>query len=286
MAQDYTYSKFPLGDVYPPNAKDTSSLQRLEPLITPEQLKTRFLFGVPLVSALKNPITGDRAKMTDDMVRDIIMGAISDAEEETQTVIAPVQFNEKYEFDRNEYLSFGYFRTKKRPVSSIDSMFVTPANNVDVFQVPLDWVETGHLVAGQINIIPIGIALTGSAFGGGVVSGVGAGAAAFLAILGNQSWIPAFWRITYTAGYPDYMVPRYVNDLIGTIAAIKILSELGATFAQVQSSSLGIDGLSQSVSTPGPNIYEVRIAKLEEQKKKYIKSVKRNTGLGIFVGNV
>jgi hypothetical protein len=286
MAYDYSNSKAPPGQVSPLNASDTSSFQRLEPLITPEQLKQRWLFGIPMVSAIKNPITGERAKLTDDTIKDMIVGAVSDAEVETSTTIFPTQINEKYEFDRNEYLSFGYFRTRQRPVYSLDEIMVTPANNVDVFTVPLDWAETANLVQGQINIIPIGIALNGTAFGGGVVSGTGAGAAAFLAILGNQSWIPAFWRIRYTVGYPDAMVPRYINDLVGCIAAIKILSELGATHAQVTSSSLGIDGLSQSVGTPGPNIYEPRIAKLEEQHKKYVKVVKKLCGLVMFSGNV
>lgn len=286
MSQDYSQSKGPLGAVAPVNASDTSSFQRLEPLITPELLKQRWLFGIPMMSAVKNPITGQREKFTDDMVRDMIVGAVSDAEIEASINIFPTQYNEKYEFDRNEYLSFGYLRTRQRPVYSIDEFHVTPANNVDVFTVPLDWVETANLVQGQVNIIPIGIALNGTAFGGGVVSGVGAGAAAFLAILGNQYWIPAFWRLVYTCGYPDGMVPRYINDLVGCIAAIKILSELGATHAQVQSSSLGVDGISQSVSTPGPNIYEPRIAKLEEQKKKYVRMVKKACGLLVFSGNV
>ena len=287
MAYDYSQSKAPIGAISPVGAVDTAPFQRLEPIITPEQLKSRWLFGIPMVSAIKNPITGDRAKLTDDMIRDIIVGAVTDAEEESHSTIFPVQFNEKLPFDRNHYLSFGFAKLNNKPVSSIDQFMVTPANNVDVFQVPLDWVETAGLPQGQLNIIPIGIALNGTAFGGGVISGVGAGAAAFLAILGNQSWVPYFWRIVYTAGYVDGMVPRYVNDLVGTIAAIKILSELGATHAQVTSSSLGLDGLSQSVGTPGPNIYEVRIQKLEEQKRQYLKTVKRKTGNGpIQVGEI
>ena len=277
-------SKGSLGDTYPVDAVKTASLQRLEPLITPNILISRFLFGIPLVSRIKDPITGVRARMTGELLADYITGAVSEAEELSSTVIFPVQFNEKKEFDRCEYLSFGYMTTAHRPVYAIDAMRVTPANNVDVFEVPLQWVETANLTKGLINLIPIGIALNGTAYGGGVVTGVGAGAAAFLAILGNQSWIPAFWRIVYTAGYPNAMVPRYINDLVGSIAAIHVLSELSATFFW-GSSSLGIDGLSQSVSLV-PQVFMARMQMLEEQKKKLIKQVKKNCGLLFFVGNI
>ena len=165
MAQDYSTSKGPLGSVFPVNASDSSNVQRLEPIVTPQKLKDRYLFGIPMVSAIKDPITGKRQILTDDMIKDYIDGAIIDAEEMSQTIINPTQFNEKYPFDRNDYLSFGYLRLNKRPVYSIDEMMVTPANNVDVFQVPLDWVETNNLVMGQVNLIPIGIALNGTVYG-------------------------------------------------------------------------------------------------------------------------
>jgi hypothetical protein len=286
MAVDYTLAKTALGGVSPLNLTDKGPYQRLEPMITPEKLRQDFLFGVPLASFSKDPITGKKMLMTDDMLKGYIDRAIEDAEQETSTTIMPAEFKEKYPFDRCEYLSFGYLRLNHRPVFSVESMNVTPANQVDVFTIPLDWMDVGHMVQGQVNLIPIGIALNGTVYGGGVVTGVGAGAAAFLAILGNQYWIPAFWQILYSAGYPDGLVPRYINELIGTIAAIKVLSMLAATY-RTQSSSLGIDGLSQSVSGPGPQLFETRIAFLQADKKKQIKVVRKNCGLGpIFSGNV
>lgn len=289
MSGPYDYSstpaKGPLGAVYPDNAVNTT-WRRTEPLITPEQLRTRHLFGIPLVSNIVDPITKRAMEFTDDMIRDQIEGAVSDVETDCSIDIFPVQRSEKYAFDREDYLSFGYLRLLHRPVATIDEFHVTPANNVDVFTVPLEWTETSNLIYGQVNLIPIGIALNGSVYGGGMVTGVGAGAAAFLAILQNQNWIPAFWRVLYTTGYPDGQLPRAVNDLIGTIAAIRILSALAATYARSQSASIGMDGMSQSVSTPGPQLWETRIAKLEEERARKRGIIRKMYGQKLFTGQV
>ena len=286
MAIDYTNSKAALGAVEPFNAHDTSGFERLEPLLSPELLRQRFLFGVPLVSFAKDPVTGKRAVMTDDILKDYINGAVVDAEVQSSTTIMPVQYREILPYDRAEYLSFGYMKAHHRPIYSLDEFHITTADETRVFDVPLLWVSTANLQYGQINLIPLGLALTGSPYGGGsVISGVSSGAAAMLALLANATWISSWWEVLYSAGFKDGMVPRYVNDLIGCIAAIRILSELAATI-RAQSSSLGVDGLSQSVSTPGPQIYEIRISKLEEQKKKGLKVMKRKSGLNIFSGNV
>lgn len=287
MAQDYTYSKESMSGLYPLYAKDTGPYERLEPLITPELLKQRHLFGIPLVSSLADPNTKKRLIMTDEILKDYINGAIGDAENDSATCIMPAKFNLKMPFDRNLYLSYGYMQLPVKPVYSLDGMTVCPANNVDVFTVPSLWTDTSLLPYGQINLIPIGIALNGTMFGGSVVAGVGAGAAAFLAILAQASWVPDFWRIEVTCGYPNGMVPRYINELIGIIAAIKVLGGLQASKV-IQGGSIGVDGLSQSVSSPGPQTYQARIEELEVEKKRKLKIVKKLYGGSgsLVIGNV
>src|SRR6185369_13911889 len=108
------------------------------------------------------------------------------------------------------------------------------------------------------------------------------GGAFFLSILGNRQWIPAYWKITYTSGFKDGMVPRVINELISTIAAMEILSQLAATYARVQSHSLGIDGLSQSVSTPGPAVFQVRIQELTDKRKALVGKIRAKYGTKLF----
>lgn len=284
---DYTTTKFApgsdKGEVYPAGGKETD-WGRVEPLIDAEQIKNEILFGIPMVSYLQHPITKQRAQLTDATIGRIIVRAVSKVEELTAATLFPVQFEEKKPFDRNDYQQFGYMKLNNRPVSSIESLTITASNQATLFTVPLEWVDTGHLTRGQVNIIPLTIATTNNS--GQIINSSAGGGAAFLSLLAQHGWVPSFWQVRYTAGYKDGMLPRIVNYLVGITAAIDILSMLGATLAMSNSASLGIDGLSQSSSGPGPNVYEVRIGQLKEEQKTYVKKVKRFCGLLIISGSV
>ena len=278
---DYTNSRKGSGAPYPENAIETAR-QQLEPLITPDLLKTRHLFGVPLVAAMKDPLTGKQQVMTDDMLADYIDGAVSQAELELKIDIFPVKRQEKQPFDINLYNSFGYFQLSHRPCTSVDKLSVTPSNQLDVYVVPNDWVEGAYLHRGQVNIVPLTVAFVQGTY----IPQQSSGGAAFLQILGNKAWIPAWWQIEYTSGFPDGMVPRVINEYIGTVAAHEALSMLALTYARANSHSLGIDGLSQSVSTPGPQIFKVRMDELEAKKLALTKKIKAIYGFKIFSGTL
>lgn len=288
MTTDFTNAKFPVGstagEIYPQNAIAVEGWNRLEPLITPEQIRRRHLLGIPLVSWIQHPITKKRQEVTDEDIKDIILVAVEKAEVMTGTTIFPVTYREKHPFDRNQYESFGYMQTKRRPVSSIEKLTVTPSNGADLFVVPLEWVETANLIRGQVNIIPMTISTPD--MNGVILNSQAGGGAAFLAFLSYKHWIPAFWQIEYTCGYKDGMLPRIINYLIGIIASIDILSMLGATMALNTSASLGIDGLSQSTSGPGPQIYETRIQWLVQERDMYVRKIKNMSGLKLFSDNV
>jgi hypothetical protein len=277
---DYSFTKTGIGGVFPDNVVETS-WERVEPLIKPEQVKSRHLFGIPLVSAMKDPLTGKAQVYTDDMIRDAVDRAVAIVEQDVGIDVFPNVNKEKHAFDRNEYEAFGYFRVLRRPIASIEKLSITPPSGSDIYSIPLEWVETAYMHTGQINLIPLG-----NSIAYGTPANVGSGGALFLNVLGNQPWIPAFWQITYTSGYPDGVIPKVVNELIGVVAAMDILSSLAATYGRSSSHSLGIDGLSQSVSTPGPQIFKVRYEELAEKSKKMIKRLKVIYGLVLFSGNV
>jgi hypothetical protein len=277
---DFTNTKSGIGKVWPDNAVETV-WGKVEPLVTPIQVKSRHLFGIPLVSAMVDPITKTKAVYTDELIKDTIDRSVTLAEIQTGMDIFPQHNLEKHPFDRNEYEAFGYFRPEKRPITSIEALTITPPSGSDIYSIPLEWVETAYLPKGQINLIPLG-----NAIAYGTPANVGSGGALFLNVLGNQPWIPAFWQIRYTSGFPDGMLPKVVNELIGVIAALEVLSSLAATYGKSQSHSLGIDGLSQSVSTPGPQIFKVRWQELEDKRKSLVKKLKTQYGLNLFSGNV
>jgi hypothetical protein len=277
----YTTSKGEISAPYPDGAIQTE-LDRLEPILGYNELRDRHLFGIPLVSQMKDPATGKPIAMSPEMVKDIIDGALNQAEVDCRINISPVKLRQKQPFDRNAYESFGYVRLPNRPITSLDKLSVTPANQQDIYVVPVEWIEMAYASQGQINIIP----MTASFIQGGYIPTGTTGGQFFLSVMGNRQWIPAYWQFEYTAGYKDSMIPRIVNDLIGTIAAQEILSMLAATYARSQSHSLGIDGLSQSVSTPGPQIFKNRWEELEAKRLRLIKRIRNLYGTGVMSSHV
>jgi hypothetical protein len=278
---DYTESKNVTGEVYPPRQIDQTAWRRVEPLVTPDRIRNEFLFGIPLVSQIPDPITKKKMVMTDPMIQKLIEKSVDLVEQACSMRVFPVQFREKHPFDKNLYEAFGYFLTNERPVSNINKLSMVPANDVEIYVIPLDWVETNYLHKGQLNIIPLAAAASPA----GGVNSLGGGAL-FLALLSTNHWIPAFWQIEYTAGFPDGQIPVVVNELVGTITALKILSQLGATFGKSTSTSLSIDGVSQSIGSPGPNVFKVRIEELEQDRKELIRAIKRICGTSINFNSI
>jgi hypothetical protein len=277
---DYSDSKKSIAGIYPEGVED-SARQRLEPLIGAQLLRSRHLFGAQLVPRLPDPVTGKRIPMTDEQIQDIIDGAVEQAEIDCRIDIFPTQIKEKLPFDKNHYEAFGYMQTKRRPIASVERIAVTPANGLDVYVLPKEWLEMAYCVRGQLNIIP----MTAAFIQGGFVPTQSTGSAFFLSILGNRQWIPAYWQIDYTTGYPNGQVPRIINELVGTVAAMEILSMLATGFL-VASHSLSMDGLGQSVSTPGPQVYKQRLDDLDSKRTKLIKRIRNRYGQGIFSSHV
>jgi hypothetical protein len=257
--------------------------QRSQPLITAQQLKNQFLFGISLTSREVDPITGQVQVMTDELLDEYIDNAITDAEMELGIRIMPVQVEERYPWDRKEYLSMGYMKLRSRPIASIERVDIESSDGQLLYLVPNDWVETGYLEKGQLNIVPLTtIALQGLS----TVQPTSNGAAAFLNLMATQPWTPGYWKVKYTVGFRDGLVPKFINQYIGIVAAIRVLAMLQATNAGNQSSSLGIDSVSQSKSTPGPNLYAVRIEQLEADRTKFAGKIKARFGVKLFSSNV
>jgi len=277
---DYTDSRYAMGSAWPDHAVETPR-QQVEPLITPQLLRTRHLLGLTLLSGQKD-MSGRRYEFTNDNLADFIESAISQAEMDLRIDIAPVQRQEKLAFDLNQFRHFGYFQLAHRPVNSVDRLSVNPTSGNDLYVIPKEWIETAYLQRGQIALLPFMIAVTGGMQGTGF--GPSNAGAAFLVATSNWNYIPAWWKISYTSGFPDMMLPRVLNEYIGTLAAMETLSNLAATFARTTSSSMGVDGLSQSQSGPGGQIYLNRLQDLQVKLDKLGGKLKGTFGYKISVG--
>lgn len=274
---DFSKSKNYGTAIYPVHASETSGLAtRCEPILTPEKLKSRFLKGIPLIFP-----NGD--VISDEDLKDKIMLGTNEAEMLLNMTINREAFKEKAPFDKSLYDSFIHIRAEHGPIISLEHLQISSADGNNIFEIPATWIEPANFAKRLINVIPL-IA----AFGINSVSGsVANGGIAFLTVLGGLYWVPAYWEIKYTAGMSNKegQVPIVVNDLIGTLTAIEVLS-LIAPSNIYNSQSLSQDGISQSSSGPGPRLYELRIAELEHRKETIVKKLKGIFSGKFFVGNI
>lgn len=281
----YTGSKRPPGAMHPRNAI-ASEFSRLEPLLSPTILKSLYLKGIQLTLKVKDPETGLPFKFTDEELQMLIEQAVEEAEIETGLNIMPVQYSEKLPYQKQDWESFGYFQLQRRPISSIDSLTVRLADNSDIFTFPNEWIETSNLIWGQVNLIPL--AFQGVEGGTGIIGGItsGSGTAVFFNSLWNRPWVAALFGVEYTTGFPDGLIPKSVNNLIGTIAAMNVLSQIAAASSGQTSVSLGIDGMSQSVGMPGPERYRTRMEELGQRRKLIVKKLRKMFGTSFVAGTV
>jgi hypothetical protein len=261
---------------------------RVEPFITVEQVKSRFLFGIPLASFLVNPITHQRDRYTDDMIKDEIVRAVNDVELDTGVTITPTEIVERLPFDIHHFRSWGFIKVRYRPISRILELSIRPSENVQgaaIMVLDNSWIEVGQLHKGIISLIPW---LTGSSsvqsqspsfsmptMGGGYA----------LSTLGCYQFVPSFWRINAVVGFEQARVPVVVNELVGTIAAMRVLSELQAT-NRIGNYSVGIDSANQSVSSGGTEVYATRLKDLEISRAQKMNRIKKAFGTGILLGEV
>lgn len=281
MPQDLSSQKFPdfspSGDIYPDRISD-SPWGRLRPLLDAIELRSEFLFGIPMWSFFVDPVTKQRQKLTDPVLNRIIERMVARVEEDTGCLIMPSYTSEDYPFDLAEYRSFGFMKLMVRPYTSITHVQVRAADKSRLFEAPLAWVGVARLVKGQLSLLPQGTA--------GAVLASASGTPPFLLYLAQLQFTPQFWQIEGCAGFKDGMMPTFVSDLVGMRAAIEVLSMLGATYAFMTGGSLSIDAMSQSSSGPGPAIFQTRIAQLQQDYERAKRKFKKFCGLSIVSGTV
>jgi hypothetical protein len=259
---------------YPILATKTSDLlTRIEPILTPKKLVSRYLKGL------------DLSDYSNDDLKDKIMLAINEVEITLNTTLTPTIRKEKHPFDRSLYQQFIHIMTNFGPILQIEKLCIQSSNDKNIFTIPADWIEAARFYQRQINVIPLTV--VGAT---GITQGQPTGAAGLVfiaAMSGGLGWVPSYWEVEYMTGlcHKEGHLPIIVNDLIGCIAAIEILGNLGPLNANT-SISVSHDGISQSSSNPGPALYQTRIGELSARKNELIKQLKKITRNHMFVSNI
>src|SRR3954470_23367780 len=99
---DYTNSKSGPGSLFPDNTVQ-NDWKSVEPLIDPVTVRLHHLFGIPLVSMMKDPITGRAMVMTDDIIKEVITRAVALVEADTSVTVFPRAIQEKQAFDKADF---------------------------------------------------------------------------------------------------------------------------------------------------------------------------------------
>lgn len=253
-------SRTPRTGLYPvwaKNGEDVSgSFERYMPLPSPTDLKNRALFGIPLTSALT------QETLSDETIKHYIDSAISQIEHELDLYITPVTFEEKHDYNRHEFnWNYNYLKLNHPNIISVEEVQLSFSNdqtNLGFVQFPMEHV---HVMPqeGVIQLVPaFGTSLSGfllSAFSGTQFHALRA--------IGLDNF-PGGVRVKYQAGFEKDKIPASIVELIENLAAYKILTFIGPLIFPHTSMGVSIDGVSQSVGTPGPQFLAARIKDLND----------------------
>lgn len=216
-------------------------MKKVEPLITPQRLRDQYLTGIKLT----DNTTGQ--EINNSALQQYIDNAVSMLEHFLDISISPVlEHVENKDYHFNDYVDWGYFYLNNYPVIKVRSMklsyFRDSSGNPEVVQdIPPEWIRL-QPHDGIIRLIP------NARFPANLQ--VGATGNFFPEIL-RSDMVPHLWEITYDFGFEDGKVPVLMNSAVANLAAIQALI-LGGNLvlgAGIASSSISLDGLSQTINT-------------------------------------
>lgn len=205
--------------------------------ISPSELISRYFFGIPVVDNNNNVMTNDSLEL-------YISSAVQSLEGFLNLKLTKQIVSETLHYNLNDFKNWGFLPTSF-PVIKPHSLigFVGKTQQV---KYPIQWLSTkrtsdplGHHRA--VYLVPT----AGAPDEEGVVySGITPHMGWF-----GQKTIPNYWTLTYCTSFNQQ--PQDLIDAVGKLAAINVFHQLGDIIlgAGIASQSIGIDGVSQSIST-------------------------------------
>lgn len=226
-------------------------------LIDADFLKNVFLFGV----SLKDDNGND---MSDYLIEFYIRSAQMWLERELQIAIQPTTItSETHDYVIQDYMSFGFLKLNYLPVRRVSRIAMKFPTNDDSIEFNPKWFKVDSR-NGMVNLIPTVGSISSLLMGQG---------GSFLPLLYNSMLsVPAIIEVDYEAGFVKGKVPSDILEIIAMKAAIGPLNIAGDLIvgAGIASSSISLDGLSQSIGTTSSATnagYGARIIQYEKQIK-------------------
>jgi len=242
-------------------------------IISPQELLELYFYGIKIESK-------DGTEISNQVLATYIESAQREIEKYLNIKLVPQIIEEDKDFTREDFVHFNYLRTSYLMVKPI-SLFGFFADTKQI-EYPVEWLSArktsdGELFHRHLYVIP-------GAKQAEVFPVIFSGITPHLYFLG-QPTLPNYWKIRYKTGFDT--VPKDLLEIIGKLAAIKLFHILGDLIlgAGIASTSLGIDALSQSISTTSSATnagYGARIIGYVEDIKRSLEKVK-NTYKGFTV---
>jgi hypothetical protein len=205
-------------------------------VISAVEMLELYFYGISLTDQ-------DGKVISTQMMEFYLDAATEEIEKELQIKIMPTIVMENSDFVYDDYRSWGYTRWTY-PVKEAYAL-VGFIGDVEQITYPAEWISikrsNDHIQFRNTFLVPTnGTATTNSIVYSGVSPSIG--------FFGNRS-VPNYWTLTYCTGFDK--APKDILNFIGKMASINLFHILGDIIlgAGIASQSIGIDGLSQSIST-------------------------------------
>lgn len=208
-----------------------------EIIMSPEEMLEIYFYGIKLVAQ-------DGKVISNEMMRFYMTSATEEVENMLDIKLIPQVIEESQDFWLDEWASWGYIKVSY-PIKKAHKLsgFI---NDVKQIEYPTEWLSSkktsdGKMYFRNLYLVPTNGTATSSSV---VFSGI----TPHLGFFGNNH-IPNYWNIIYCTGFDK--MPADLLNFVGKLAAINVFHILGDIIlgAGIASQSIGIDGLSQSIST-------------------------------------
>lgn len=232
-------------------------------VLTVEELKQYYLFGLDLTDDAGNPLS-------DSTYQFYILSAIEWLEQEIDIKVLPTTIiAESHDYYREDYAQFNIAQLDNYPVITLDEWRVQYPSGQTVIVYPEEWIRLDQ-TKGIVRVVPTAGTLSEIV--------IGQGGAFLPAVFNGMSHLPDLFQFDYTCGFEH--LPTNLRDMIGMMASFGPLNIFGDLIvgAGIASTSLSIDGLSQSINSTSSATnsgYGARILQYEKRLKKDIPNLRR-----------
>lgn len=248
-----------------PSKETTGAGSLLLGVLSPAQLKQRYLFGIDLTNDAGEPLP-------DTVFEHYILVGIEYLEHELDIPILPTQFtNELHDYYINDYQAFTIVQLENYPVISLDEFNVDYPSGQNVINFPPEWFRLDK-THGLVRIVP----------SAGTLSDIliGQGGSYLPAIYNGLGYLPDLFSIDYTAGFEDCQIPQNLLDIIGKVASLGPFNIFGDLIAGagIATLSVSIDGLSQNIGTTSSATnagYGARLGQYQKEIKDQIGKLRK-----------